>query len=228
MGTGPTADFIQAHTATVTLSDGTRVLVRPIVPEDKDLLVEGFTRLSPQSRFRRFLGYMDKLRPPLLRYLTEIDYVDHFAWVAFDQEKNLGIGVARYVRMRDDPTAAEAAVVVVDDYQGRGVGTVLLQVLGASALSNHVTHFVGEALAENKPIRDLLEELGARVYEADAGEVGFEVDLPSNEKSVKDTALYRTLRAAAEGLVLTLPPESHATDDDAVKIKKHRARAPRS
>ena len=70
MATPPTPEFVQSHTTTLTLKDGTRMLVRPIVPEDKDLLVEGFARLSPQTRFRRFLGYMDKLRAPLLRYLT--------------------------------------------------------------------------------------------------------------------------------------------------------------
>src|SRR5690348_8937544 len=104
----PTKDFIDSHTTTVTLVGGTKMLVRPIVPDDKHLMIEGFARLSSETRFRRFLGYMDKLRPPLLRYLTEIDYVDHFAWVGLDVEKNCGIGVARYVRMRDDPAAAEA------------------------------------------------------------------------------------------------------------------------
>ena len=227
MASPPTAEFIQSHQTTVTLRDGTKMLVRPIVPEDKDLLSEGFSHLSAQTRFRRFLGYMDKLRAPLLRYLTEIDYVDHFAWVGLNAENGEGIGVARYVRMRDDPKAAEAAVVIVDDYQRRGAGTLLLQLLGASALANGITHFVGEALAENQPIRDLLEGLGARVYDADAGEVGFEVDLPSNAENVKDTVLYRALRAAAEGKVVPLPPESHVTDDDAAKVKKHRARAPR-
>ena len=56
---------------------------------------------------------------------------------------------------------------------------------------------------------------------------GFEVDLPSNAENVKETAIYRALRAAAEGKVTQVPPESHATEDDAAKVKKHRARAPR-
>jgi RimJ/RimL family protein N-acetyltransferase len=227
MAEPPTKEFIESHTTTVTLTDGTRMLVRPITPDDKQLLVEGFAHLSSETRFRRFLGYMDKLRPPLLRYLTEVDYVDHFAWVGLDANTDNGIGVARYVRMRDDPTAAEAAIVVVDGYQRRGAGLILLQLLGASALANGVKHFVGEALAENHPIRELLESLGARVYEADAGEVGFEVDLPSTAEEVKGSALYAALRAAAEGRVRQVPPESHLTKDAAVKVKGDRARVPR-
>jgi len=227
MAEPPTKEFVESHTTIVTLKDGTAMLVRPILPDDKEVLVEGFAHLSPQSRFRRFLGYMDKLRAPLLRYLTEIDYVDHFAWVGFDADKQTGIGVARYVRMRDEPTAAEAAIVVIDEYQGRGAGTLLLQLLGATALAKGITHFVGEALAENQPIRELLEGLGARVYEAGAGEVAFEVDLPSSEQNVKETALYRALRAAAEGRVVQVPPASHETKDAAVKVKGDRARVPR-
>jgi RimJ/RimL family protein N-acetyltransferase len=227
MATPPTKEFVESHTTIVMLKDGTRMLVRPILPDDKDLLVEGFAHLSPETRFRRFLGYMDKLRPPLLRYLTEIDYADHFAWVGLEADTGHGIGVARYVRMRDDPTAAEAAIVVVDEFQRRGAGLILLQLLGASALANGIKHFVGEALAENQPIRELLENLGARVYEADAGEVGFEVDLPATAAEVKASALYAALRAAAEGRVRQVPPESHLTQDAAVKVKGDRARVPR-
>src|SRR5438876_2892092 len=129
MPQAPTQEFLASHTTIVTLTDGTRMLVRPITPDDKQLLLDGFAHLSPETRFRRFLGYMDKLRPPLLRYLTEIDYVDHFAWVGLDADTGQGIGVARYVRMRDDPTAAEAAIVVVDQFQRRGAGLILLQLL---------------------------------------------------------------------------------------------------
>jgi GNAT superfamily N-acetyltransferase len=206
----PTHEFIARHTTVVTLNDGTSMLVRPIIPQDKDRLVEGFGRLSPQSRFRRFLGYMDKLRPPLLRYLTEIDYIDHFAWIGLDAGSDQrGIGVARYVRLRDDPTAAEAAIVVADDYQRRGAGTILLQLLGASALQNGITRFVGEALGENQPIRELLGAFGARLYEAEAGEIKFDIDLPEREEEMKGSALYHALKAAAEGSVIQVPPESH-------------------
>jgi GNAT superfamily N-acetyltransferase len=227
---GPTEEFVRRHTTTVALNGDTRMLVRPIVPGDKDLLVEGFARLSPESRFRRFLGYMDKLRPPLLRYLTEIDYVDHFAWVGLDKDQHRGIGVARYVRIKDDPQAAEAAIVVVDEYQGRGAGTILLQLLGASALENGITRFVGEALADNQPIRELLDVIGARVFDAAGGEVGFEVDLPARAEELKGSPVYRALRAAAAGTVRQVSPPSHEEEGESIEGPRltRRAREPRS
>jgi RimJ/RimL family protein N-acetyltransferase len=207
----PTTEFIAARTTILNLRDGTPMLVRPIVPDDKQKLIDGFARLSEESKFRRFLGYMDKLRAPLLRYLTEIDYIDHFAWVGLDagDPEEHGIGVARYVRLREDPTAAEAAIVVADDYHGRGAGTILLQLLGASALENGITRFVGEALAENEPIRDILQGFGARTYDANAGEIGFDIDLPKQEQEFKGTALYHALKAVAGGKIKPKRPWSH-------------------
>ncbi|MGZ4128030.1 MAG: N-acetyltransferase family protein [Actinomycetota bacterium] len=196
----PTEDFIERHSMTVKLNDGSRMLIRPIAPDDKGKMLEGFERLSEESRFRRFMGYMDKLRTPLLRYLTEIDYVDHFAWVGLDLENDeRGIGVARYVRLKDDPAAAEAAVVVTDDYQNRGAGTLLLQALGAMALEHGITRFVGQALADNRPVLDLIAFLDGDIQDAGGGEVRFSMDLPRQAEELKGTPLYRTLRAAARG-----------------------------
>jgi GNAT superfamily N-acetyltransferase len=124
------------HEQVVTLRDGTRALVRPIRPDDKQRLVDGLERLSPESRYRRFLRPVTSLSERELRYLTEIDYVNHFAWVAVaaDVEDQPGLGVARYVRDPKDPEVAEAAVAVIDDYQGKGVGTVLLRMLTATPI----------------------------------------------------------------------------------------------
>jgi len=139
-------EFVRRRTTEVALRDGTRVRLRPILPEDKAVLVEGFRRLSPESRYRRFMAPIQELTDDELRYLTEIDYVDHFAWLALDLEQpgHPGIGVGRYVRIPEEPDVAEAAVTVVDDYyQGRGVGTLLLEALGAVALENGIRRFRG-------------------------------------------------------------------------------------
>jgi GNAT superfamily N-acetyltransferase len=204
----PEADFVARHTTTVSLTDGTRVRIRPITPSDKENLVEGFHRLSPESRYRRFMTNLDELTPEMLAYLTEIDYVDHFAWLAIaaDEVEQPGIGVARYVRLEDDPASAEAAIAVTDDYQGRGVGTVLLQALGATALANGVRYFVGYALPENKPVIELLEQDGAQIEHGGPGEVRFRIDLPQKEETLKGSSLYRALRAAARGEMRPLRP----------------------
>ena len=193
--------FIERRTAVVSLADGTRVLIRPVAPEDKPRFAEAFTRLSPRSRYRRFMSPIDELSPDMLRYFTEVDYVDHFAYVALlaDERDRPGVGVARYVRLPDDPEVAEAAVTIVDDYQGRGLGTLLLDALGAVALENGITRFRGYALEENRPMLDLLAGAGADVAVDSPGVYRVEVDLPRHARELKGSPLYRVFRALARG-----------------------------
>jgi GNAT superfamily N-acetyltransferase len=77
----------------------------------------------------------------MVRYLTEVDHHDHEAIVALDEESGEGIGVARYVRTRERPEVAEVAVTVVDDWQGRGLGTRLLEVVSARAREEDIRSF---------------------------------------------------------------------------------------
>src|SRR3954453_3891444 len=100
--------------------------LRRIAPEDKDALVAGLGRLSDRSVYQRFLAPKPRLTASELRYLTEVDFVDHYALVAVLERSPDGIvGVGRWVRDEGDGEAAEIAVVVADDLQGRGVGTRL-------------------------------------------------------------------------------------------------------
>lgn len=164
-----------------TLSDGTRVLLRPVLPEDKARLLDGFERLSEQKRYRRFMSHIRRLSEEQVVYFTEIDYRDHFAWAAFlDEPTYPAIGVARYVRTTDDPEAAELAVVVVDEHQRRGVGRLLLELLSSSARDNEIKYFRGQ-LADNHPAIDGLKKLGARTA-FEAGITRFEIDLTPPEQ----------------------------------------------
>ncbi|HUG74247.1 MAG TPA: GNAT family N-acetyltransferase [Acidimicrobiia bacterium] len=178
------------------LRDGTTVTVRPIRPEDKEALAAGLSRVSSESRYRRFLRPVTSLSPRELAYLTEIDYTNHFAWVAVDfNDDQQGLGVARYVRDAKDPTIAEAAVIVADDYQGKGLGTILLRLLVASALDNGITTFRGWVLGDNVEILRPLERLGA-LRKADKGVLRIEVDL----NAVFDgSSIQEALRAVAAG-----------------------------
>ena len=155
---------------TISLRDGSQVRVRPIDPGDKAALSEAFTRLSDESRYQRFLSPMPELRPMDLVYLTEIDHHDHEALVAFDPG-GAAIGVARYVRSASRPDAAEFAVTVADDWQRRGLGTVLMGRLAARAQAEGVRRFEASVLAENQEMLGLLEKLGTFRIRRGAGAV---------------------------------------------------------
>jgi protein lysine acetyltransferase len=198
--------FVGARTAVLALRDGGRIRIRPIVPEDRELIRWGFEHLSEESRYRRFMG-LKRLSESDLDYLTNIDYTNHFAWVAFahDVHHEPGIGVARYVRDKDNPEEAEAAVAVLDDYHKRGIGTLLLEALAAVALENGIRRFMGYVLVENTPMKDLLHNLGAKLATDSPGVERMTLELPEQLDELKGTPLYRVLRAVARG---EAPPPS--------------------
>ena len=184
------SEFILCRTALIFLRDGSPVWLRPIFPEDKAPLSRAFDRLSLQSRYQRFLSTARELSPQMLAYLTEIDYVNHFALGAFaldDADMPL-IGGARYIRMRDEPQKAEIAVTVIDDYHRRGLGPALLSALAEVAVESGVRRFLGTALWENRPISRLLRKAKARIAPQGSGMFRFEVDLASIHEGVAEKA----------------------------------------
>ena len=194
----------------VSLRDGSKALIRPIRPEDKAALTAGLSRLSPRSRYRRFLRPVTRLSERELRYLTEIDYADHFAWVAFNADDPAdGWGVARYVRRPDEPEVAEAAVAVVDDRQHLGLGTLLLQFLSASAIANGIRIFRGWVLADNVEILRPLARIGGR-RRADHGVLQVEVDLTDD---FAESPVRQVLRAVAAGRIRVEPSEGAMNPD---------------
>lgn len=144
------------------LRDGTRIEVRPIRAEDAERLEEAFGRLSDDSRRRRFLAPKARLSKHELHYFTEVDHHRHEALVAVDVDRDGAIvGVARFIKLEDEPGTAEAAITVADDWQRRGVGTVLLEHLRARARDEGVTTFLAEVLPENEErIRALFGHVG--------------------------------------------------------------------
>ena len=144
------------------LPDCTPVEIRQIRPDDRGRLRASHARLSPETRYRRFLSSKPTLTESDARYLAEIDGRDHFALVAvtpIDDQAGQIIAVARFVRLADEPDAAEFAIVVGDDYQRLGLATGLLQRLAAAAVERGITHFRGTALAENVAIQRLLARI---------------------------------------------------------------------
>ncbi|MCC7535988.1 MAG: GNAT family N-acetyltransferase [Deltaproteobacteria bacterium] len=212
-----------AYEEQVVLRDGSRALVRTVRPEDKGLLREGFDRLSPESRYRRFLGAKQRLSDAELRYLTEVDGTSHFAIGALRRVGNdghshdEGLGIARFIRLPEDPDVAEAAIAVVDTAQGQGLGSLLLRRLVEAAVERGVRHFRCVVLASNDPMRHILESLGLEVRESHDGDLLL-VDVPLPDSLPLETevapstdegapwkstfeALLRLLRLAAEGIL---------------------------
>jgi GNAT superfamily N-acetyltransferase len=191
--------------APVTLRDGSRVRIRQGHHSDRQLLLAGFERLSPESRYRRFLAPMPELTEPMIRYLTEIDHRDHEAMIAIDDATRQGIGVARYVRSKKRPAAAEVAVTVVDDWQGRGLGTLLLEVISARAREEGIATFTALMLGTNQDMMDMLMRLDTvRVVDRDLGTVEVEVAIP---KMGLAPALRKVLQiAAAHDIAVPLAP----------------------
>lgn len=173
---GPLPDLRRVE---VLLMDGTRVLLRPIRPEDRAAIADGFDHLSEESRTRRFLGGVKRLTPGVLERLTNVDHVDHEAWVAMapDGPGHPGIGVARYVRLRDEPDVAEPAVTVVDEYQGRGLGSVLLDLISAAARRNGVRTFRAYVSASNAPMLHILRREGAHLSLEEPGVMRADIPL---------------------------------------------------
>lgn len=197
----------QARTSVQELRDGSRVLIRPLLYRDRDELARHYEALSAESRRLRFFSAPAHLSEADLDYLTNLDYDDRFAFGAWaiDELGAPGVGVARYIRDRRDPTLAEAAVTVVDDHQGRGIATLLLGVLAAEAAEHGIRAFTAEVLWENRAVLDAIGALGARIEPSEPGVAHVEVDLPAAEQPLRESKVFRMLRLIAEraGVPLT-------------------------
>jgi RimJ/RimL family protein N-acetyltransferase len=163
----------------ITLDDGSTILIRPIQAEDRSLLSRMFDRLSDGSRAARFRGRIDTLSEEDLDYLTDVDQYRHDALVAIDLGEHEAVGVARYVRLPGRRELAEVAVEVVDEWQRRGVATALLLELTERARAAGVEEYSAVVGRDNEVMNDVLERLGAEpLRELEEG-VEYVVDLES-------------------------------------------------
>jgi GNAT superfamily N-acetyltransferase len=185
----------------LTLRDGSRVLVRAVRPDDRDLFVAGFQHLSPESRHRRFLFYKKSLGDRELDFFTNVDHHDHEAIGAIDLETGEGVGVARMIR-EEDPEAAEAAVTVVDNWQGRGLGSLLLERLSERAREVGVRRFTATLLTSNKAMLAAFNHLGCVRKHSGGQEMKIDVEFSTHHD---DDSLSKALRSAAAGDVTAVP-----------------------
>jgi RimJ/RimL family protein N-acetyltransferase len=187
----------------VELRDGSTVIVRPVRPEDRELFAAGFERMSGESRYRRFMSHKKKLSEQELDFFTRLDHDLHEAIGAIDEATGEGVGVARMHRREDDPDVAEAAVTVVDNWQGKGLGGLLLDRLTARARELGVRHFEASLFTTNRAMLRLFQKLGCMRSEREGLDVmTIDVELPVGEQ---DEALSSALRSVAEGTSAVVP-----------------------
>jgi RimJ/RimL family protein N-acetyltransferase len=184
----------------VVLRDGSAVLIRQARSTDAALLAEGFARLSAASRQMRFLGVKKELSAAELRYFTDVDHHDHEALGALDRADGHGVGIARYIRDADDPQAAEIAVTIVDDWQGRGLGTELLARLSDRARQEGIRRFTALADAGNVAVAALLCNAGARLVRRGRGTVEYEITLTRGPEGSEVRVSRPTGQAAPEAI----------------------------
>ena len=187
------------------LGEGTGVAVRPFRPADRDLLVAGFDRLSHQSRYRRFLAPIPRLTGSMLRFLTSVDEADHRAWGALVDESGgpVGAGVVRWIRSRTDPVVAEVAVTVIDDYHGRGLGGLLLDVAVFDAFAHGVDRFEGLVLGENISSRRMLARAGAAFEPDSAGVLAYRLPLAPRVEILRRSPLPALLASLSRRAALS-------------------------
>lgn len=194
------------------LRDGTPIVVRLLRPDDREVLKQGFERLSAESRYTRFFAAKLTLTDDELRYLCEIDQVSHFAIGALHASpangKPAGLGVARFIALADKPGYAEAAITVADEVQGRGLGRLLLLRLCAAARERGITNFQCEVLGTNASMRHLLDAIAPdRQITVAQGVLTFDLVVPDVAPTETiagpppQNAMYLLLRAAAQNTV---------------------------
>lgn len=195
------------------LADGTEVVVRPIQPADRDALRDAFRRTSARTKYLRFLGVIGDLDDHMLDYLTQVDQKNHVALVATiaspDLKTEIGVGVARFIRIDEEPTVAEGAITVADGMQRRGVGTVLARELAGAARAAGIRTMRAEVLASNALMRSILEHAGAVGRDARDGTVAYDLAIAPK---VEHGFFADVLRGAAQTMAMTirrlLPPRA--------------------
>lgn len=192
--------------ADVVLADGGTAHLRPIRPADADRLRAFYSRLSEESIYFRFFGPRPRLSDREVRWFTNVDYVGRVALIA-----TIGADMVAVIRYdRTGPGEAEVAFLVEDAHQGRGVASVLLEHLAATARERGIERFVADVLPANMKMMGVLRQAG---YTAESrfadGVVRMTLDLTPTETSTEVT-MAREHRAEARSIARLLAPGSVA------------------
>ncbi len=177
----------------MTLRDGRVALVAPLHPDDRNRYLDGASRMSEESLYKRFMSPVSRLTESQLRYLLEVDHRDHEALLAVDEDSGQAVGVARFIRL-ERPDVAEAAIIVVDSWQGSGLGKAMRRMLAEAARDVGVERFEASVLYDNAPMLALLDSLGPReVVRHEGAALVLEVPLPPTGIGAHETGMLRAV-----------------------------------
>ncbi len=145
------------------IRNSTYLCFKQLEKEDREKFIEGFKKLSPNTVFHRFFGFMKELTEKQVEDLLNTNKTDHIAWTAFDiiDDEAYGVGVGRFKRSETTPNEAELALTVIDEYQNKGVGSVLLGIMYYLASKLDIDIFTGFILYDNTRLIKRFKELGA-------------------------------------------------------------------
>lgn len=152
------------YSAIERLRDGRRLKVRALLPGDRDGILKAFNRSSPQSLRRRFFAAKGGLTEKEIEFFSKVDFVNHVALAAAVEEEGqpVIVGGGRYVLT--EPGQAEIAFAIIDQYQGKGIGAILMRHLATIAREAGLKVLVAEVLPENAPMLAVFKKSGLRVH----------------------------------------------------------------
>jgi GNAT superfamily N-acetyltransferase len=174
----------------MTIKDGTLALLFPLSHDDRQYLVQGLDEVSLESRFSRFGQGRQRLSESEWDYLTEIDQKSHVAWVAV--LAGHGAGVGRYI-IPPGVECGDVAVTVLDEYQGRGVGTALFLALLAVARADGVAELCFEVLPSNTKVRALLKLVNTELTMTE-GLMEGRIDVSTAPPIPRESEIVETMR----------------------------------
>lgn len=189
------------------LRDGSTGHLRPIGPSDAEAIQTFHAAQSENSIYMRFFTYKSSLSSREVKRFTEVDYKDRVAFVITRRDEIIGIG--RYDRL-DDPGEAEVAFNISDHYQGRGLGSILLEHLTAAARENGIRKFSAEVLPNNRKMLDVFSDAGYEVerhFDDGVVALSFNIDPTARSRAVMES---REHRAEARSVRELLTPSSVA------------------
>ena len=184
----------------VVLNDGSELLLRPVLPGDSERSTHPSVEFSSETLYRRFMSTREP-SAALMNYLFHVDYVEHFVWVLVDGADGPVVADVRFVRDANDPSVAEIAFIVADEYQGRGIGSVLMDALTIAAHVGGVRRFTARLLSDNMRMRAILDRYGAQWERDEPGVVTTEFAVPGVDELRIDPAAAAEIRTVARQVV---------------------------